>query len=151
MAVGGSAGDENAPAAIVIGGGDAQIPEADVLERDVELRANGRIEIAAEIEIVPAGSERHRGMKEPGGAEIDAAKELPIALQIGMQHVVERLVRKSLQQLVKPLRTKNQQHHQPVMIGAGLGNTSGFADQRSAAIAADNRAGSQRAPTVAIA
>src|ERR1700676_523450 len=117
MAVRGVAGDKDAPAAIVIGGGDAQIPEADVLEFDIELRAYRRKKAAAEIEIIPGGAERHRRMKEPGSAEIDAAEELPVALQIGMQHVVERLVRKSLQQLVQPLRTKHQQHHQPVMIG----------------------------------
>ena len=89
MAVRGVAGDEDAPDAILIGDRDAQVPEADVLELDVEFLADRRMQIAAEIEIVLRGAERHRRMEEPGGAEIDAAEELPVALQVGMQHIVE--------------------------------------------------------------
>ena len=89
MAVRGIAGDEDAPVAILIGDGDAQIPEADMLEFDIEFRADRRMQIAAEIEIVLGGAERHRRMEEPGGAEIDPAEELPVAFQVGMQHIVE--------------------------------------------------------------
>jgi len=67
-----------------------------VLERDVEFLADRAMQQAAEIEIVFCGAERDRRVEEPGGAEIDAAEELPVALQIGMQHVVEGLVGKAL-------------------------------------------------------
>src|SRR5258708_39176196 len=110
MAVGSIAGDEDAPAAIAIGGGKAQIPKTDMLEFDIELGACRGMDGAGKIEIVPGGSRRHRGMKEPGGAEIDPAEELPVALQIGVQHAVERLVRKSVQQPVQHLRTKYQEY-----------------------------------------
>ena len=52
MAVRGIAGDEDAAHAVLIRDRDAQVPEADVLERDVEFIADRLMQEAAEIEIV---------------------------------------------------------------------------------------------------
>ena len=145
----GVAGDEDAPDAILIGDRDAQLPKTDVLELDVELLADRLMHEAAEIEIVLGGAERHRRMEEPGGAEIDAAEELPVTLQLRMQHVVEGLVGETFEQSVKAGRTEHQQHHQPVVVGQGLGDAGGLAHQRAAAVAADHIVGPQRAATIA--
>jgi hypothetical protein len=109
-----------------------------MLEVDIEFGTHRRVEIAAEIEIIPGGTDRHRSMEKPGGAEIDPAEELPVALQVGMQHVVKLLVGKALQQFVQPFRTKHQQHHQPVVVGMALGNAGRVAHRRAAAVAPDN-------------
>ena len=151
MAVRGIAGDEDAADAVLIGDREAQVPEADVLELDVEFVADRLMQEAAEIEIVFCGAERHRRVKEPGGAEIDAAEELPVALQVGMQHIVEGLVGKALQQLVQAGRAEHQQHHQPVVIGQGLRNAGGLAHQRAAAVAADHIVCPQHALPIAVA
>ena len=150
MAVRGVAGDEDAAHAVLIRDRDAQVPKADVLELDVELLADRRMQKAAEIEIVFCRTERHRRVKEPGSAEIDAAEELPVALQVGMQHIVEGLVGEALQQPVQAGRAEHQQHHQPVVIGQGLRNAGGRAHQRAAAVAADHIVCPQHALPIAL-
>ena len=65
------AGDEHAPGAIAVGQREAQVPEPDMLERDIEFRAGRFVQEAAKIEIVAVGVGRNRRMEEPRAAEID--------------------------------------------------------------------------------
>ena len=60
VAVRGVAGDEHAAGAIGVGGGDAQIPETDMVERNVEFFAGGLMQQAVEVEIVLGRAGRHR-------------------------------------------------------------------------------------------
>ena len=46
MAVRRIAGDEHAPAAVAVGDGEAQVPEADVLELDLERRTHRLVQEA---------------------------------------------------------------------------------------------------------
>ena len=89
-----------------------------------------------EVEVVGGGAGRHRRMEEPAAAEVDAAQELPVALELGLQHVVERLARIALQQLVQFARAEHEQHHHAVVVGAGLRQAGLLADQRAGAVAA---------------
>ena len=66
-------------------------------------------------------SRGHRRVEEPRAAEVDAAEELPVALERGIEHAVERLAGKALQQLVQAARAEHQQHHQAVMVGQASG------------------------------
>src|SRR5919112_4065741 len=75
MAVRGVTRDEDPSFPVVVSHCKAQIPEADMLELDVELRADRFIKELAEVEPVLSGTERHRGVEKPARAEIDAAEE----------------------------------------------------------------------------
>ena len=75
----GVAGDEDAADLVVLGDRDAQIPEADVIEVAGEGKAGDFLQQAVKIVIVPGRIGRHRRMKEPALADVDAAEELPIA------------------------------------------------------------------------
>src|SRR6185295_13779111 len=99
----GIAGNEYPPAAIAVGNRDPQFPEADMVELDVEFSTCRRMQIAAEIEIVFRRTGRHRCVEKPSGAEIDAAEELPIALEIWMQDTEKRFSRIALEQVVQTL------------------------------------------------
>src|SRR5215475_10455849 len=91
MRVGGVAGDEDGPRAIAVGKREAQIPEADMLEADVELGAGRFVKQGLEIEVVARRARGNRGVEEPGAAQIDSSEKLPVAVKRGMQHVVVRL------------------------------------------------------------
>ena len=82
MAVRGVAGDEHAADLIFLGDRDAQVPEADVVELAGELEAGGPLQQAVEVEIVARGVLRHRRVEEEALADVDAAEELPVALQV---------------------------------------------------------------------
>ena len=135
------AGDEDAARAICVRQCEAQVPEADMLEFNFELGADRLVEKRPEVEIVSRRPKRNRRMEEPGGAQVDTAKEAPVALQLRIEHVVERLAGISLEQLVQFLRAEDQQHHQPVMVGAGLRYPGSFTHQRAATVAADDVGG----------
>src|SRR5262245_4275146 len=66
MTVRGIAGNEEPPGAIGIRHRKAQVPEADMLELDVELGASRLEEMCLEVEIVPGRAGRYRCMEEPG-------------------------------------------------------------------------------------
>src|SRR5579859_5298959 len=72
--------DEDAATAICVSRGNAQIPQADVIEFDIEFGPDGGVQITAKVEILLGRPERNRLMKEPGGPEIDTAKEQPVAV-----------------------------------------------------------------------
>src|SRR5215471_998671 len=55
VAVGGIAGDEHAPDLVPVGDGDAQVPEADMVEFAGEVKAGDFLDQAMEIEIVRGG------------------------------------------------------------------------------------------------
>src|SRR5262249_28648421 len=106
MAVGRIAGDEDAAGAIGIRDRKTEIPKADVIELHVELRAGRGIEMLAKVEIVPGRAIGDRSVKKPGGAEVHAAKELPVALKFRVENAVEGLAGIALQQAVQGVRTK---------------------------------------------
>src|SRR4029450_10802055 len=87
VAVCGIPGDEDMSSPIRVGDREAQVPEADVLELDVERLPYGCVKVRAEVEVVGGRPGRDRGVEEPGIAEIDAAEELPVALKLGLQNV----------------------------------------------------------------
>ena len=60
MAVRGVAGNEQSARAVVVGDGEAQVPEADVLELHFERRAHRFVEEGLEVEVVGGGAGRHR-------------------------------------------------------------------------------------------
>src|SRR6516164_6678751 len=108
MAVGRVTGNEDAPRAIGLRNRKTQVPKADVIELYVELGAGRRIEILAKVEIVPRRARRDGSVEKPGAAEIDTAKELPVALKLGVENAVEGLAGIALQQAVQGVRTKHQ-------------------------------------------
>src|SRR6185437_6201340 len=75
MAVRRIAGDEDAADLIALGDGHAQIPEADVIELCLEREPRDILDEAVEIVIVGRGAGRHRRVKEPAFANIDAAEK----------------------------------------------------------------------------
>src|SRR4029079_567023 len=82
MAVRGIAGDEDAADLVVLGDLHAQIPETQVFELGLEWKSGRFFQQALEIEVLPRGVSRRRGMEEEALADIDAAEELPVALQV---------------------------------------------------------------------
>src|SRR3954453_3390790 len=76
-------------------------------------------------------------MEEPGVAEIDAAEELPVARQLGLQDVEVRLAGIAAQQLVQLLGAEDEQHHQAIVGRARLAQAGLLADTRSTAVTAD--------------
>ena len=68
-----------------------------------------------------------------------------------MQHIVEGLVGETLQQPVQAGRAEHQQHHQPVVVGQGLGDAGGLAHQRAAAVTADHIVCPQHALPIGVA
>src|SRR5437868_6364923 len=104
MAVRSVAGDEDPAGAIRVGNREAQVPESDMVELDVEQSAYSLLHIRAEIEVVLRRARRHRRMEEPRGAQVDPAEELPVTLELGLQHAVVRLAGIAREQLVQPTR-----------------------------------------------
>ncbi len=140
----GVAGDEHAARAVAVGDREAQVPETDVLELDIELDTGRFVDQAPEVEVVPGRPGRHRRVKEPRRAEIDPAEEFPVALQVGMQNAEERLAgMPPLQQPVQSLRAEHQQHHQPVMVRQGLRYARLLAHDGAAAVATHQIVGPQ--------
>src|SRR5579864_988076 len=84
MAVRRVAGDEDAADLIFIRDRDAQIPKSDMVEFGGKGETRHALNEALEIVIVGRRTFRHRRVKEPTLADIDAAEELPIAFQIRM-------------------------------------------------------------------
>ena len=136
VAVGRIAGDEHAAGAILVGGGDAQVPKADMLDLDGELRTGSAVQQGSEVVIVLRRAGRHRGVEEPRAAEVDPAEELPIPAEIRMQHTIERLAGIARQQPVQLLGAEHQQHHPPVVIRLRLADPGLLAHDRAAAVAA---------------
>ena len=144
MAVRGVAGDEHAADLVSLGDRDAQVPEADVVELGLERKARRLLQQAEEIEIVPRGVLRHRRVEEEALADIDAAEELPVALEVRMHRPVDRLRRKALAELLVQLaRAEHDQHHELVEVVAAPRNADLLAHDRMAAVAADDVVGLQ--------
>ena len=109
-------GDEDSALAVGVRHRKTQVPEADMLEFDIEFRPDSSMEQLPKIEVVLRRTARHRRMEKPARAQINPAEELPIPVQVGMKHVIERLARISLEQFVQPLRSEHQQDHETVVI-----------------------------------
>src|SRR5262249_52777998 len=90
------AGDEDTADLVLFGHRHPQVPEADMLELAGERKSGRAVEQRAEVEIVAGGVLRHRRMEEEALADVDAAEELPVAVQVGMHGAVDRLRREAL-------------------------------------------------------
>ena len=99
--VGGVTGDEDAVRPIVLRHRQPQIPEADMVERAGELEAGDPVEQGGKVEIVPGGVVGHGCVEEPAFVRVDAAEELPVAVQVRMQDPVSRLHREPLEALAQ--------------------------------------------------
>ena len=82
-----------------------------MIERAGEFEAGGILDQRLEIEGLLVGPRRHGGMKEPALADVDAAEELPIAVEIGMHHAIDRALRKALEPFVQFARAEHHQRH----------------------------------------
>src|SRR3954466_13025377 len=76
-------------------------------------------------------------MEEPGVAEIDAAEELPVARQLGLQDVEVRLAGIAAQQLVQLLGAEDEQHHQAIVVRARLAQAGLLGAGRATAVTPD--------------
>ena len=76
------AGDEHAPLAVLAGDHDAQIPEANVVELGMKVEAGRLVQQGEEVEVVGGGVLGHRRVEEEALADVDAAEELPVALEL---------------------------------------------------------------------
>src|SRR5579871_1030587 len=101
MAVRRIPGDEHAPDLVPFGDSDAQVPEPHMVEFACEGATSGLLDEASKIKIVPRGIGGNGGMEKPSFSDVDAAEELPIALQVGMHDPVSRALRESLEALMK--------------------------------------------------
>ena len=88
MAVRRITGNEDAALSVSIGRGNAQLPEPDMLELDIELCPYCGMEILPEVEIILGRPERNRRMEEPRRSEIHTAEELPVSLQFRIKDIV---------------------------------------------------------------
>ena len=86
-------------------------------------------------------SARHRRVEEPALADVDAAEELPVALQVRVQHAVGRALGEALEAFVQLARAEHGQHHALVEVGAAALDAELLAHQRAAAVAADDVVG----------
>ena len=80
MRMRGVAGNEDTAGLVSVGDGDAQIPEADIVEFAGERKACHVLKQAVKVVVFARGVGRHRRMKEPALADVDPPEELPIAL-----------------------------------------------------------------------
>lgn len=91
MAVGRIARYKNTPCAVIVCQSKSQIPKADVLKIHFKFGTYGLVQVGTKVEVVCRGPCGYRRMKKPSIAKINTAKELPVAFEIWMQHVVKRL------------------------------------------------------------
>src|SRR5579872_2930951 len=137
------AGDKDPSRLVSLGHRNPQIPEADMVECASERKAGGLLQQGPEVVVVAGRVGRHRRMKEPAFADVDAAEKLPIAVEIGMDDPIGRARWKTLEAFVKLTRTKQRQDHQLVEISAAAGDAGLLADQGTRAVAADGVIGLQ--------
>src|SRR5712691_5848221 len=81
-------GDEHAPQAVLAGDHNAQVPEANVIELRLELKAGGGVKQAEKVELVRCSVAWHRCVEEEPLAYIDAAEELPVTLELRLHHPI---------------------------------------------------------------
>ena len=96
-------GDEDAVLTVFVCLGNSQIPEANVLEFDIDACPDCTFDKTAEIEIVFGCVSGNRRMKKPRCAKVDPAEESPVTLQFFMEHAVKLLIREPVELLVQLL------------------------------------------------
>src|SRR5437773_1609203 len=111
MLVASIAGDEHATLAVLAGQHDAQVPEANVVELGMEVEARRLMEQSQEVEVVRRAVFGQGCMKEEPLAHVDAAEELPVALQLRLHDSVSCGRREAVEELVQLLRAEDGQHH----------------------------------------
>src|SRR5690606_22683249 len=89
-----------------------------------------------EVEVVLAGVPWHRRVEEEALTNVDATEELPVPLELGLEHSVGSALRKALQSFVELRRTEDSQYHALVKVLALPVDAHGFANQGAATVAA---------------
>src|SRR5687767_1834271 len=118
MLVAGIASDEHAPLLVLAGSQDAEVPEADVVERGLKAEAGRLVQQAKEIEVVLPRVFRYRRMEEEALFSVDPSEELPVPLQLRLEHAVGRRARVPVEALVQLARPKDRQHHALVEVAS---------------------------------
>src|SRR5262245_24942287 len=131
------AGDEYPSHLVALRHGDAQIPEADMVEPTLEAETGGLVHQSAKIETVSRLAARRRRMEEESLADIDATEELPIPVERRVHDAIGRALGKALQSFVKLARAENDKHHHLVEIGSAALDPDLASHERVAAVAAD--------------
>src|SRR6185295_3900849 len=93
--------DESAANLISLGDRDAQVPESHIVEIAGKGETGRTLQEAMKIVIVARRVSWHRRMEEPALFDIDAAEELPVALEVRMHDAIGGSRRKALELLVE--------------------------------------------------
>src|SRR5262245_336904 len=83
-------------------------------------------------------------MEKEALAEVDAAEEHPVSLEIGMHRPEGRARRKTLEAFMQLARTDDREHHELVEVGAAALDADLLAHRRMAAVAPDHIVGLER-------
>src|SRR5581483_8929935 len=130
-------GDEYAPEAVLAGDHDAQVPEPDVVEVRVEVKAGRVVEQAKEVEVVGCRVARHGRVKEKAFADVDPTEELPVAVELRLHHPVRGGGWESVEKFVQFLRAEHRQHHALLEVPPAAIDAHALAHQRLATVASD--------------
>jgi hypothetical protein len=103
--------DEDAPDLIVLGHGDAQVPEPDVLELARKREPGSLFHQRAKIEAVFRRAGRRRRVEEKSFADVDAAEKLPIAFQFRPHDAIRGALREPLERFMELAGTEHHEHH----------------------------------------
>src|SRR5690242_13665111 len=117
MAVAGIAGDEYAPNTVLLRHLDAQIPETDVVELRFHWETRCLLQQFEEVVILTRCIARNWRMKEPPLAYVHSPEELPVAVQLRLQHAIGGALREAFFELrVQITRAEYREDHALVEI-----------------------------------
>ncbi len=131
------AGDEDATRVIGVRHRDPEVPEADMLQLEGDLRADRGAQQSGAVQRLARRAHRDRRVEEEGRAEVDAAEEAPVALQLRVEDAEEGLAGEALQQPMQLGRAEDEERHQSIMVRPGLADARSLAHQRTASVGAD--------------
>src|SRR5690606_33219060 len=112
----------------------AEVPETYVVELGAELKAGDLLEEAVEVEVVRGGVRRYGRVEEPALADVDASEELPVALEVRVEHAIGGAFRKALEAFVKAAGTEDGEDHAAAEVCTAHLDAQAFADHRSGAV-----------------
>src|SRR5262245_13079509 len=148
VAVSGIAGDEHAADLIALGDRHAHVPVADVVVFGLKLQSDDLLDQGMDVVGLAIDLVGHRRVEEPALADVDAAEELPVALELRRQHPVGRAYREATaERLVQLARAKYGEHHELVVVVAAPLDADLLAHDGMAAVAADRVVALQHLPT----
>ena len=102
-----------------------------------KLKAGGFLDQGFEIVVAGGGVHWYRGMEKPTLADIDSAKELPIAVEFWVHRPVGAAFWEALETFMQFLGAKDGQHHLLIKVRAFTLNADGVPHHRMGAITTD--------------